>query len=257
MRTLPTFAALLAAGLLTASAATAQPLRVVELFQSRDCANCPAAQTNLDALAGHDDVLALSYPVSFRAPADWAAAAVRGEFIDRHTAYAAATGVGEVATPQMVLNGRLALRGKDASEVAVVLRDATPIESQPRLRLVGRRLLVAGPARPPRPLDIWLVRFNRAPQPRFGHGKDDTASYRNIVESIERVGLWRGAEMALALPRAGETGSAVLLQERDAGPILAVIEVDASPRPTPARMPSRAVAAAATAVAMPPSPPAG
>ncbi len=237
-----TFVASLVAALLIAltppSAAAAHPLRIVELFQSRDCANCPAAQANLDALAGHGDVLALSYPVSFRAAAQWPAAQVRPEFVARHIAYAAATGVGEVATPQMVLNGRLALRGSDAAEVAVMIRNATTIEGRQRLRANADRLLVSGTRLPGRPLDIWLIGFDRRPNPGLGHGEVDSQAYRNIVTRIERLGIWRGTRLALRLPRpSGDdpgNGRAVLLQQPDAGPILAAIELADTASPPPA-----------------------
>ncbi len=219
----------LLAGLMTAwpGPAAALPLQVVELFQSRDCPACPAARTNLDAIAERADMLALSWPVSFRAPADWSAAGARAEFMQRQADYVAATGVGEIATPQMIFNGRLVLAGNDAAQVAVALRHATPLEARPRLALRDNAVEVSG--RPPlAPMDIWLVEYSRVAVGERSNA--EPAVHRNLVRSVRRLARWSGGTLRLALPRpaAGRSG-AVLLQQAGMGAIVAALEVPAAP----------------------------
>lgn len=199
--------------------AEASPSRVVELFESRDCPACPAARTNLDALARRADVLALSYPVSFRAPAEWPAAGVRPEFLRRQADYVVATGAGEVATPQLVLNGRLLVPGNDAAELAVLLQYATPLEARPQLRQVGDVVLLGG--QPPRheTMDVWLVEYS----PQVA-GKD--AVHRNVVRRLVRLAAWSGGPLRLAVPRAPVGRAlALLVQHQDRGAIAAALEL--------------------------------
>jgi hypothetical protein len=215
---------LLAAIALPPPAAATRPVHVVELFQSRDCPACPAARTNLDALAVRADTLALSWPVSFRAPADWAAAGARAEFMQRQADYVAATGIGEVATPQMIFNGRLVLPGNDAAQVAVALRHATALEARPQLAVEADRLVVSG--RPPRgaTLDLWLIEYI---QVVASDRRDNEAPmHRNLVRAVRRLARWSGGPLRLAMPRPapGRSG-AILLQQIDMGAIVAALEV--------------------------------
>ncbi|KPF78675.1 hypothetical protein IP88_03200, partial [alpha proteobacterium AAP81b] len=207
------------------------PAQVVELFQSKDCPACPAARTNLDALAARADVLALSYPVSFRAAAEWGTA--RAEFMRRQSDYVAATGAGEVATPQMILNGRLAFVGSDAGEVAVTMARATALEAAPRLVRQGASVVVTGgspggaSARGAGgPLDLWLVEFS--PQEVGEASRAEGATHRNVVRDIRRLARWSGGPLRVALPAvAGDRGAAVLLQQAGLGAIVAALEVAA------------------------------
>jgi hypothetical protein len=209
--------------------AGARPIKVVELFQSKDCAACPDAQTNLNALADHADILALSYPVSFRDPSEWRAAEARPEFMARQAAYAEAIGTGGVATPQMILNGRLAFPGNAAGEVAVTLKDATALEARPRLSLAARNIVVSGPPRPRTAVEIWLIGYSReAAEPGIGRrrGGEPLALHRNIVRSISRIGQWRGGETRIALPAIGPgLAHAIVLQQQGMGPIFAAVDV--------------------------------
>lgn len=208
-------------------AARPAPVQVVELFQSRDCPACPAARTNLDAIAERADMLALSWPVSFRPPADWSAAGARAEFMQRQADYVAATGVGEVATPQMILNGRLVLAGNDAAQVAVALRHATPLEARPRLMLRDFGVEVSG--RPPvAPMDVWLVEFSRVVVGE--RSSAEPAVHRNLVRGVRRLARWSGGTLRLAMPRpAAGRSAAVLLQQAGMGAIVAALEVPALP----------------------------
>lgn len=202
-----------------ATPARAEPTRVVELFESRDCPACPAARTNLDALARRADVLALSYPVSFRAPAEWAAAGVRPEFVRRQADYVVATGAAEVATPQLVLNGRLLVPGNDPAELAVLLKYATPLEVPLRLRQVGPAVLLDG--QPPRraAMDIWLVAYSPQVASR-------DAVHRNIVRRLIRLASWAGGPLRLAVPPVGAGEAAALLVQHQArGAIVAALEL--------------------------------
>src|SRR5580692_5068761 len=118
------FVALLAAGLgLAPIAACAQPV-VVELFQSQGCSSCPPADLNLNAIADRPDVLALSFAVTYWDDLGWKDTFASPQFTARQYAYARGLGHPNVATPQIVVNGRHDLVGNDRRELDAAIRAA-------------------------------------------------------------------------------------------------------------------------------------
>lgn len=217
--------AFLVAPVVAADAAEARVVKVVELFQSRNCPTCPQAQANLDALTRQADLLALSYPVAlFPDPEDKDA---QPEFLARQRAYVESIGDDGVYTPQMVLNGRLAFPGAEAGRVAATLAHATDIEARPTLAQASGRLEVRGGVAARRHR-LWLVSYRplaAGPSGRQAR-RINPAVARNIVVDIRALGAWSGQRAAFRLPPplAG-TQRAVLLQEGEAGPILAALEL--------------------------------
>src|ERR1700746_659884 len=89
----------------SASADASRPV-VVELFQSQGCSSCPPANANLNILADHPDVLALSFAVTYWHRLGWKDTFATREFTDRQWAYARARHRASVWTPQIYVDGR-------------------------------------------------------------------------------------------------------------------------------------------------------
>src|SRR5690349_23168075 len=100
----------IAAGAWTTAGAggSAQRPVVIELFQSQGCSSCPPANANLNALSQRADLLALSFSVTYWDSLGWKDTFAKAQFTDRQYAYAHAMQGGNVYTPQIVVNGRLA-----------------------------------------------------------------------------------------------------------------------------------------------------
>jgi hypothetical protein len=217
----------LAAALALAPAQTAPAqdagLVVVELFQSQGCSSCPPANANLNALAARPDVLALSWSVTYWDKLGWKDTFAREAFTRRQSAYAKGLGNSQVYTPQVVLNGRQDLVGRNRRELAGA------IAAQPKLRApvaVSPRSVSIGRGTPPRPADVWLVRYDpRVHQVAIKRGENGgkTLPHRNIVRELTRLGGWNGqpASFPIAPPADPAWRTAVLVQASGGGPMLA------------------------------------
>ena len=88
---------------------------VVEEFQSQGCSSCPPATANVNALAARPEVLALSYAVTYWDQLGWKDTFAAPAFTQRQWDYAHYAGRGNVATPQVIVNGRSAIVGGDGA----------------------------------------------------------------------------------------------------------------------------------------------
>jgi len=199
--------------------------KVVELFQSQGCSSCPPASANLNRIADRPDVLALSYAVTYWDQLGWKDRFARPAFTQRQWDYARAGGRQQVATPQMIWNGRQAVVGGNAAQVDQLVRDTPPLTGGPAIDLMDR-MLVVGPGKTAQPLTVWLVRYDpRVQQVAITAGENDgrTLPHRDIVTELSDKGRWTGAELRLpvAPPANLAWKTAVLLQQGPGGPIVA------------------------------------
>jgi hypothetical protein len=224
MRHLAVLSLVLALASPAAAADPAHPV-VVELFQSQGCSSCPPANATLNAIAGRSDILALSFAVTYWDRLGWKDSFASPAYTARQWDYARAGGRGEVATPQMIIDGQTVLNGGNQREVeAVVARRGRGSAGPPIAAAAGK--IAIGPGTTSRAATVWLVRYDPRVQNvaiRAGENGGRTLPHRNIVRSIEALGQWRGAPLSLTLPTAADPGyrTAILIQSGKGGPIVA------------------------------------
>ena len=78
---------------------------LVELYTSQNCALCPKANAEFAAFAETEDVIALSFPVSYWDYLGWTDSFARDEFDDRQKSANRTMGRRGPYTPQVVMNG--------------------------------------------------------------------------------------------------------------------------------------------------------
>lgn len=214
---------MMAAPVVPASAAEQAPLTVVELFQSQGCSDCPPANANVMALSGRPDLLTLSFGVTYWDYLGWKDTFASPQYTARQWEYARALHHTEVYTPQVVVNGRADIVGRDKHALeALIGREANA--SAPAVRITSGTVTV-GPGQPGAH-QVWLVRFDpsieNVPIAR-GENGGLTLPHKNVVKQLVKLGEWNGKEASYAIPAASQSGlrEAVLVQSGPGGAIVA------------------------------------
>lgn len=203
------------------TASAAQPA-VIELYQSQGCSSCPPALAVLDALATRPDVLALNFAVTYWDQLGWKDQFARPEFTARQWDYARAQGRSNVQTPQLIINGRVAVLGSRKAEVEAAIA-ANPRAPGPAISAAGDGVTI-GAGKGAR-ATVWLVDYDprRIPVPiRAGENGGRTLVHTDVVRRLTALDEWRGTQLRLPLPAAaGGLRRAILVQDGRGGPIVA------------------------------------
>ena len=218
------FAALAALPLIGAAPTPTQPV-VLELFTSQGCSSCPPADNAVARVADRPDVIALSFNVTYWDHLGWKDTFARPEFTDRQVAYAKALGQGAPYTPEVVAGGRAGGVGNTARALdGLIAQGRTSATTM--ISVVPGKVSVAAGVAPRRGADVWLVSYDprviQVPV-KAGENGGKTLPQRNVVRGLKRLGAWSGQAASYSAP-AIDPGlrGVVIVQGRDAGPILAV-----------------------------------
>lgn len=199
-------------------------LIVVELFQSQGCSSCPPANAAFNQIAGRDDLVALSFAVTYWDQLGWKDRFAQPAFTQRQRDYAKKLPVGAgVYTPQVVINGVRGIVGNGDGELAAALAQSPPISGGPPVTLSeGSVAIGSGTGRG----TVWLVRYDPREQSvaiNAGENEGRTLPHRNIVRELLPLGQWAGPAVKLNLPPGRTTNlhTAILVQAERNGAIIA------------------------------------
>jgi hypothetical protein len=193
------FAAALACGAVTPAMAGGARA-VIELFTSQGCSSCPPADRLLGELAHDPTLVTMSLPVDYWDYLGWRdTLALHGHSL-RQNAYAAARGDRDVATPQAVINGVVAVIGSDkaAIEHAIVQTDRAdkPLALPVALTVADGTVTVSVPAATDehRSGEVWLCPITGKVPVAVGRGENRgrTLTYTNVVRRRVKLGEWDG-----------------------------------------------------------------
>jgi hypothetical protein len=195
---------------------------LVELFQSQGCSDCPPANANLNDIADRPDIVALSFGVTYWDYLGWRDTFASPQFTQRQWDYAHFNGRGNVATPQVWLNGRKTLVGSNARELGNDI--ASESSNGPSLSIQGGRVAIGAGAVQGRGADVWIAHFDphviQVPI-RAGENDGRTLPHKNIVRELIRIGRWSGRPETIALPATPRgLATAVFVQAGTGGPVL-------------------------------------
>ena len=250
MTRFPSIYAVLAAGLLAgcgqmpgeSEAQAAQPAQqvavsgaspshpvVVELFQSQGCSSCPPANANINAIADRPEVLALSFGVTYWDQLGWKDSFATPRNTARQWEYARHAGRAQVATPQVIVNGGMAIVGSNRRQLDQTIAAAGPARGGPMLEAEGSTLRL-GAAKSSATSTVWLVRYDPRSVNvaiRAGENGGRTLPHRNIVRDLVKLGDWTGAAKTMRIPTPAAPGlaSAILVQQGAGGKITAARKI--------------------------------
>ena len=228
-RMIPT---VLLAGLAFTGPAPASPPAapvVVELYQSQGCSSCPPANANINAIADRADVIALSFAVTYWDRLGWKDTFDDPAYTARQWDYARAGGRAQVATPQVIVNGRTAIVGSNRRQLDAAIAQARGRAPGPMLRIANGKLAI-GPGTGAARATVWLVRYDPRIQNvaiRAGENGGRTLPHKNIVRSLRAIGTWRGSLATFAIPASPNPAyrSAILVQNGKGGAIIAATKI--------------------------------
>lgn len=207
-----------------ALAADAEHPTVVELFQSQGCSSCPPANASLIHYADRSDILALTFAVDYWDRLGWKDTFSRHEYTERQYAYSSSIAGSQVATPEVVVNGRASGVGDEVSEVEALARRTDRGSSGPSIHIEGSAVVLGEGKAPAGGADVWVALYDprvlEVPVAR-GENAGRTLPHRNVVKSFTRIGVWDGSAKTLALPGSEGLARAVLVQRKGVGPIIA------------------------------------
>lgn len=204
---------------------------VVELYTSQGCSSCPPADAYLGKLAKRDNIIALSFHVTYWDYLGWKDRFALKAATKRQRAYSRHFGRGYVYTPQMVIDGQSEAVGsrrvsvdraigkaaRRTDKIAVAFRKAA--DGTLHAELPMRQASGAAER-----ATVWLVFFdnNHTTDIRRGENGGKKLTYHNVVRRLAAVGSWEGEKKSIALPTpgAGRDGCAVIVQSDQTGRIL-------------------------------------
>jgi hypothetical protein len=205
--------------------ASAEAPVVVEEFQSQGCSSCPPANANVNALADRPEVLALSYAVTYWDQLGWKDTFDQPGFTQRQWDYAHHAGRGNVATPQVIVNGKTAVVGSNRAELQqLIAKEGSPKGGPTVDTTAGKVSVSGGDAR--QTATVWLVRYDPRVQwvsIRAGENQGRKLPHRDIVRELTTLGTWTGKAAQFEIPAARDPNlrSAILVQAGKGGPIIA------------------------------------
>ncbi len=195
-----------AVGLLASPASAAGVHNVVELFTSQGCSSCPPADRILGQLARDPGTLALSFPVDYWDYIGWKDTLAAPSYTARQEAYAAASGKGQVYTPEVIVDGLNDAVGSDLQAIEKAEREAATrsgVLSVP-LSVVehdGKIDIAVGAASAasPHSAGVYLLALasSRTVTVQRGENAGSTLTYSNVVRAMTKIGDWNGAAVDL------------------------------------------------------------
>jgi hypothetical protein len=193
------FAAALVCGAVTPAIA-GDTRAVIELFTSQGCSSCPPADRLLGELARDPTLVTMSLPVDYWDYLGWKDTLALHGHSERQRAYAATRADREVATPQAVINGVVAVVGsdKEAIERAIAQTDRAdkPLALPVTLTVADGTVTVSVPAATGahRNGEVWLCPITGKVPVAVGRGENRgrKLSYTNVVRRWVKLGTWDG-----------------------------------------------------------------
>lgn len=225
------------ASLMPLPASAGEPSAVIELFTSQGCSSCPPADKLLGELSRDPTLLTLSLPVDYWDYLGWKdTLALHGHSV-RQRAYSIARGDREVATPQAVINGVVAVVGSDKAAIeqaiAQTRQSAAPLTLPVTVTVANGKVSVNVPAAGSAPggAEVWLCPVTGTAKIAIGRGENGghTLAYTNVVRRWVKLGDWNGNAVTFNVPLASLPDADFSLQDIDRVAVIVQSGVAAKP----------------------------
>jgi hypothetical protein len=209
--------------IMSCACATAEPVKgVVELFTSQSCSSCPPADKILGTLIKRAGIIGLAFHVDYWDYLDWKDTFSMKDATTRQYGYATSFHSSQVYTPQLIVNGRTSVRAGSPDSVFAAIDDMAKSGKGLAISVsaeLGKDRLSVKAGKGTGQANLVLVVFDASDAVAIerGENRGKTIEYHNAVTGIHTIGMWKGDEISVELPR-GEYlkekgyGCAILLQ---------------------------------------------
>ncbi|NNK16334.1 MAG: DUF1223 domain-containing protein [Sulfitobacter sp.] len=201
---------------------------VVELYTSQGCSSCPPADAMLLELSDREDVIALALHVDYWDYIGWKDPFGHPAHAERQRTYAAAGNRRSVYTPEMIVGGVTDIVGAKPMALSKAIAEHARKPTKVILDLArdGDTLNIAAKrvADVDGTMTVHMLRYTPRQSTKIKRGENagKTLEYTNIVEGWTVLGAWDGTEpLNISAPIEGEKPAVVIIQKKNAGPILA------------------------------------
>lgn len=198
-------------------------LKIVELFTSQGCSSCPAADRLLSEIADNDNVIALSFHVSYWNYLGWKDPYSDKQFTERQREYAAKMHLQSIYTPQIVINGTSEFVGSDKSRLAkevnqendeksfyeIIINDL--VEHNGILHISYSITDLASSLN----LNIAIVERNVENYVPKGENRGRTLKHDNVVRIFKTIPAESSGQVKLTLPKFTTSDKMVVLYIQD------------------------------------------
>lgn len=208
-------------------------VNVLELFTSQGCSSCPPADALLKKLSKRDDVIALSFPVSYWDYLGWKDTLAKEEHNKRQYYYAQKRGDREIYTPQLIVNGMTHVVGSNAGAIEAAMKTTSEKLEAAHVPVSvevsnGSATVTAGEAPEEssfRDGRLLLVCYSRSEKIAIARGENTgrEVAYTNVARELIPVGKWNGKNVQYAVDLPDGTafdGVTVLLQENESAAVI-------------------------------------
>jgi hypothetical protein len=210
-------AIVLASALVIQPSSAGEKRAVLELFTSQGCSSCPAADRLLGELTNDPSLITMSLAVDYWDYLGWQDTLALHGHTKRERAYAAARGDRDVYTPQVVVNGTVAVLGSDKNAIeraiAKTRANAQPLSVPVTLKVEGDKVIVeiADATGAAHPAEVWLCPLTGKITVNIGRGENNgkTLTYHNVVRGWKKLGDWNGKAITFSVPLSEVKGADV------------------------------------------------
>jgi len=216
---------------------------LAELFTSEGCSSCPPADRLLERLdrmqpVAGARVIVLSEHVDYWNQLGWRDPFSAPAFSRRQEQYSRVLGC-EVATPQLVVDGRFPVIGSDAAAVEKAIaraaaRDKAPVRIAEARREGGEAAVrLSIPALAKGRAEVWVAAADEADRSSVERGENAgrTLTHVAVVRALTKVGKVdrsEGMEKTVRVPAGAAAGRVIVFLADGGGEILGL---DAAPLP--------------------------
>ncbi|KAL4905783.1 thioredoxin-like protein [Aspergillus multicolor] len=211
-----------------------QPLTVVELYQSQGCKACIKNVPKIHQAIANPNIAFLTYNVTYFDRAEWQDTLAKKAWDARQRAYVTRWGRSSIFTPQVVVDGVVDGTGQNVDETVGLVGRAREIRKERGWNILldanDTEVRIDSDRSESVPHDILILFYEpRMQTVKIGKGsvnKGKKLGHLDVVQRIEKVGVWGGGDLTLplpAVPEASEKGWAAVavVQEPGGGAIMA------------------------------------